>query len=210
MHELFEHIYYTDPDQPFDDETETRAFLVTHHNGNLLFYSSSKIEQYFDFIREQKGLASQYLTHRDEASEYCDKLREEFDAALVCHEKEKTAISEKCTVDEVFDERGQLAPDLEAIPTPGHCPGSSCYQVIINGISYLFTGDTIFLVDGNWEIYMKGSQANPTDMRATLQMMREMNVDVVIPSVSRGGIIAEEEKRNRWHKIIDNCLSQVE
>ena len=210
MHELFDHIFYTDSDQPFGNDTETRAFLVIQQNGNLLFYSSSKIEQHFEFIREHNGLASQYLTHRDEASEYCDKVREEFDAPLVCHEKEKAAISEKCTVDEVFDERGQHAPDLEVIPTPGHCPGSSCYQVIIDGVSYLFTGDTIYLEDGSWKIYMKGSQANPDDMRASLQLMREMNVDVVIPGVSSGGIIAEEVKRSRWQQLIDNCLAQLD
>ena len=210
MHELFNHIYYTDSDRPFDNDVETRAYFVTQPNGNQLFYSSAQIENHFEFMREHGGVSSQFLTHRDEASEYCDKVRDEFDAPLVCHEKEKDAIKQKCTVDEVFSERGQQAPDLEAIPTPGHCPGSSCYQVIVNGVSYLFTGDTIYPTNGKWEIYLKGSESNPTDMRASLEMMREMNIDVVVPGLSTGSIIAEEVKPRRWHQIIDQCLAQVD
>ena len=144
MKQLLPDILYTDSDRPFANEVKTRAYLVTLAAGNFLFYSSSHIEQEFDFIQSKGGLFKQYLNHRDEASDYCDVVRRQFNAPLACHELESDAVSQHCEVSETFSARHQILPVLEAIPTPGHCPGSTCYLLQHGGKYILFTGDTIY------------------------------------------------------------------
>ena len=61
MIELLPDIFHTDSDRPFANTVETRAYLVTLAAGNFLFYSSSLIEQEFDFIRSKGGILKQYL-----------------------------------------------------------------------------------------------------------------------------------------------------
>lgn len=53
-------------------------------------------------------------------------------------------------MDETFDERTKLHPDLEAIPTPGHTPGATAFLWSSEGRKYLFTGDSLYLGRDGW------------------------------------------------------------
>ncbi len=54
-------------------------------------------------------------------------------------------------VDVPLGSRHVDANGVEVIPTPGHSPGSVCYQVRGAEGTYLFTGDTLYVSDtGDW------------------------------------------------------------
>ena len=209
MIELLPDIFHTDSDRPFANEVETRAYLVTLAAGNFLFYSSSQIEQEFDFIRSKGGILKQYLNHRDEASGYCDVVRRQFNAPLICNELERDAVSENCEVSEVFSERHHILPVLEAIPTPGHCPGSTCYLLQNGGKHILFSGDTIYPENGVWKTYLHGSRSNEKDMLSSLDLLGNLAVDIILPGLFIGVMSWEEVSKSRWHSLIDECIKQV-
>lgn len=208
MIQMLPDIYYTTPDHPFANEVETRAYLVTLTAGNILFYSSSTIEQEFEFIQSTGGLSKQYLNHRDEASEYCDIVRLQFNAPLVCHELESDAVSQHCEVSETFSTRHYILPVLEAIPTPGHCPGSTCYLLQHAGKHILFSGDTIYPDNGEWKIYLHGSQSSGKDMLASLDLLAGLAVDVILPGLYIGDMSWEQVSPSRWSSIIHGCIKQ--
>jgi len=207
--QLLPNIFYTNPDRPFSNEVETRAYLVNLAAGNILFYSSSHIEQEFDFIHSKGGLFKQYLNHRDEASEYCDLARMRFNAPLVCHELESDAVSQRCKVSETYSARHHILPVLEAIPTPGHCPGSTCYLLQHDGKHILFTGDTIYPDNGEWKVYLHGSRSSGKDMLTSLELLGSLAVDVILPGLYIGALRWEEVPPSRWHSIINGCIKQV-
>ena len=209
MIELLPDIFHTDSDRPFANTVETRAYLVTLAAGNFLFYSSSLIEQEFDFIRSKGGILKQYLNHRDEASGYCDVVRRQFNAPLNCHELEREAVSEHCEVSETFSERHHILPVLEAIPTPGHCPGSTCYLLQHGGKHILFSGDTIYPDNGVWKTYLHGGRSNAEDMLSSLDLLGNLAVDIILPGLYIGAVSWEAVSKSSWHSLINECTRQV-
>ncbi|MCW9051395.1 MAG: MBL fold metallo-hydrolase [Motiliproteus sp.] len=210
MELLYPDIYHSANDHPFGDEVCTRAYLVTRSEGNLLFYSSASIEESFEFIHNQGGLSAQYLNHRDEASAHCDRVRERFGAPLSCHQLEAFAVSQQCQVTHTFEERQLLKSNLEVIPTPGHCPGSSCYLLTLNDRRYLFCGDTLYPDQGQWTVFVDDSRdGDKSEMISSLELLREVPVDVVLPGLFVGNTAFEAVSKERWSSIIDQCLRQL-
>ena len=56
-----------------------------------------------------------------------------------------------------FSRRHMLDDDFEVIPTPGHTPGATAYLWDNGNHRFLFTGDTIYLRDGEWVDGLLGS-----------------------------------------------------
>ncbi len=198
------HLLRTEPDHPFDNEVMTVAYLLKRDAGNLLLYSSSKIENEKLFIAGQGGVERQFLNHRDEASTSCDIVREHFGAPLVCHEAEREAVEGKCRVDETFGDRYHPYRDFEAIPTPGHCPGSTCYIWSTLEHRYLFSGDTIYLENGEWRVYVK--KQNIQTMIHSLMLIAILDFDVLVPGLYIGEEalteVSKEQAQNEIAEII--------
>jgi hypothetical protein len=185
MNPITDTLYQSEPEHPFGNNVKTCAYLLKRPDGNILMFSSGTLPRVEVRIRELGGIARQYLNHRDEASESCDWVRRTFDAPLTCHEAEREAIAESCTVDHTFDRETELHPDLRAIPTPGHCPGSTCYLwQAPDGRRCLFTGDTLFLNDAQWRVFVRlGTNA---EMISSLRRIASLEPDVVVPGLFIG------------------------
>lgn len=210
MKQAFPDIYYTRDSHPFQNEVKTRSYMLKSDTGNLLFYSSSHIEEEFEFIDAMGGITAQYLNHRHEASSSCDTVRKRFNAPLICHEFEEQAIAELCEVNRTFSTRHFISPELEAIPTPGHCPGSTCYLLKRDEVSYLFTGDTLFPDSGQWEIYLMSGSSSAHDMIGSLNLLRTLEINVLIPGLYIGEMAWEQVSSARWQQIIDDCIKLAE
>ena len=66
------------------------------------------------------------------------------------HERDRDAAAERTTVDGTFSERATLDGDFELIPIPGHTPGATAFLWDSGEHRMLFTGDSVFLDDGEW------------------------------------------------------------
>jgi len=98
---------------------------------------------------------------------------------------------------------------LEAIPTPGHCPGSTCYLLQQAGKQILFTGDTIYPDNGEWKIYLHGNKSSGKDMLASLDLLAGLSIDIILPGLYIGDVSWEAVSPARWTSVIDGCMKQV-
>lgn len=206
MFAVAKHLYKSDPEDPFGrSDCLTHAFLLQRDAGNILIYSSGQLEKEEDDIRKRGGITRQYLNHRDEAAAHCDWVSEAFGSKLICHEAERDAITKKCTVHETLSGATDIANDLIAIPTPGHCPGSTCYLWQGPDARYLFTGDTIYFEGGDWKVYIDPSDAEI--MTQSLQVIAALEFDVMLPGLYIGDVwqmeVAKDDVQQRVNEIVE-------
>ena len=156
---------------PFADSLHSRAFLLERPEGDIQVYSAAGA----DFQP-----ARQYLNHGHEAA---------FGAAsapLFVHEADRAAVEEHMPVRAAFSRRHTLDDDFEVIPTPGHTPGATAYLWHTGDLRVLFTGDTIFLRDGEWRAAVLDSSDRAAYLESLL-LIRELEFDVLVPWIAGAG-----------------------
>jgi glyoxylase-like metal-dependent hydrolase (beta-lactamase superfamily II) len=191
---------------PFAPALDIRAFLLRRDRGNVLIYSVSELEAHADDIAELGGIERHYLNHRHEAlfpSAWVD-------APLFVHEAERDATAKRYAVRGAFSRRHALDGDLEVIPTPGHTPGATAYLWDSGDHRLLFTGDTIYLDDGDWVAAVLPSSDRDAYLES-LELIQGLDFDVLVPWAATGGqqpyaLTTSEDARSR----IDRILARVQ
>jgi hypothetical protein len=161
---------------PFDRSLEIRAFLLEREPGNVLVYSTAALEHDAPAIQDLGGVSRRYLNHRHEAMFLSDSVT----APLFVHENERRAVAAKAHVRATFSRRHTLDDDFEVIPTPGHTPGATAYLWDSGEHRFLFTGDTIFLRDGEWVAAVLDSSDRASYLDS-LELIRDLDFDVLVP-----------------------------
>jgi|Tabmets5t2r1_1033131.scaffolds.fasta_scaffold01617_3 hypothetical protein len=160
---------------PFDQSLEIRAFVLGRERGNLLVYSTAELDSPGDISRW-------YLNHRHEAMFVSDSVA----APLFVHERERRSVERRAHVRAAFSRRHTLDDDFEAIPTPGHTPGATAYLWDSGEHRFLFTGDTIYLRDGEWVAAVLDSSDRAAYLDS-LELIRELDFDVLVPWAASAG-----------------------
>ena len=170
-------LYATSPEPlPFAPSLHIRAFLLEREHGNLLIYSTKGLESDAAAIESRGGVARQYLNHRHEAlfaSEWVD-------VPLYVHEADAQPGAE------TFATRHMVDDDFEVIPTPGHTSGATAYLWDSGEHRVLFTGDTIYLSDGEWVAAVLDSSDRARYVES-LELIRELDFDVLVPWAATAG-----------------------
>jgi hypothetical protein len=165
------HLFATSPEPlSFAPSLHIRAFLLQRPHGNLLLYSTKGLERDAAEIERRGGIARQYLNHGHEAMFASDWV----DAPQYVYEDEPLAT------------RHMLDDDFEIIPTPGHTPGATTYLWDSGQHRMLFTGDTIYLDDGEWVAAFLGSSDRASYIES-LELIRELDFDVLVPWAATAG-----------------------
>jgi len=192
---------------PFAPSLHIRAFLLRRDAGNLLVYSVAGLEADADAIEDLGGVSRQYLNHGHEAMFASDWVT----APLFVHERDREAVAAKAHVRATFSKRHSLDDDFEAIPTPGHTPGATAYLWDSGQHRFLFTGDTIYLSDGEWIAAVLGSSDRAAYLDS-LELIRELDFDVLVPWVASEGqpyhaVTSRADARRRIAAIIERVRS---
>lgn len=208
MNVIAENFYQSKIEHPFGNAVCTAAYFAPKSEGNILFYSSGLIEDHFSFIENKGGIAFQYLNHRDEAGPVCDKVEEKFKAPVVCHELERDAVTKQCRVGAVFAGRSSPFRGFEIIPTPGHCPGSTCFLWKTNGKNILLTGDTLYPNNSRWQVAIPEGQQE--QMILSLNELLELQVDAIVPGLFIGQTAYQFfDTKAEYSKIILECIKRL-
>ena len=167
---------------PFARSLDARAFLLEREQGNILIYSNSTIDAHPGWLAELGGAARHYLTHGHEAM----FASHAGGAPLFVHRDEADAARKTMDVRATFSRRHQLDDDFEAIPIPGHTPGSTAYLWDSGEHRYLFTGDSVYLNRGEWRGALLDS-SDRTSYLESLELIRGLSYDVLVPWIARAG-----------------------
>ena len=103
---------------------------------------------------------------------------------LFVHEADRAAVPRR--VRGTFSRRHMLDDDFEVIPTPGHTPGATAYLWDNGSQRLLFTGDSVYLRDGEWVGAVLGSSDRAAYLDS-LALIRELDFDVLVPWAATAG-----------------------
>jgi hypothetical protein len=181
---------------PFAPSLQVRAFVLEREQGNLLVYSTETLD-------DPEGVSRWYLNHSHEAMFVSDAVT----APLFVHHLERAAVEPQAHVRATFSRRHTLNDDFEAIPIPGHTPGATAYLWDSGEHRYLFTGDTIFLRDGEWVAAVLDSSDRAAYLDS-LELISELDFDVLVPWATTAGdpwyaVTGRADARRRIDAIID-------
>jgi hydroxyacylglutathione hydrolase len=210
MTQIKDDLWQTRTESPFPGLT-THAYLWRRPTGNILFYSPAS-EADFDAIEELGGVSAQYLSHLDEAGPMLARVADRFGSRLHAPAAELEAIGRYAHVDAPIDARRHVDDNgVDAIPTPGHSDGSTCYLVrCAGGERYLFTGDTMFPTgDGTWSTFLVPGRGSAGDLRSSVQLLATIQPDIVISSAFGGDSAIETVDNGRWQQCIAEALATV-
>jgi glyoxylase-like metal-dependent hydrolase (beta-lactamase superfamily II) len=186
---------------PFARSLEIRSFVLRRKEGNVLIYGAPNVDP--DAFAHLGGIARAYLNHWHEAAFGPDLPG----VPLFAHDADRAAIARERPVHGAFSRRHKLDGDLEVIPTPGHTPGATAYLWDNGNHRFLFTGDTIYLRDGEWVAAVLDSSDRGAYLDS-LEVIRELDFDVLVPWAATAGdayytVVGNGEARRRVGVIID-------
>jgi Metallo-beta-lactamase superfamily len=197
-------LYASKPETlPFAPSLEIRAFLLRRDQGNLLVYSVPGLEADSPAVEDLGGVSRQYLNHRHEAGFLPDRLA----APLFVHRNERESVAKRAHVRGTFSMRHTFEDDFEVIPTPGHTPGATAYLWDSGEHRFLFTGDTVFIDQGQWvAAVLESSDREP--YIESLELIRELDFDVLVPWAATAGepyysVTSRADTRRRVGAILD-------
>jgi glyoxylase-like metal-dependent hydrolase (beta-lactamase superfamily II) len=199
------HLYASAPQPlPFAPSIAMRAFLCRRDGGNVLVYASTGLESETPDIERLGGASRHYLNHGHEAAVLSDPP---LVRPILIHERDRDALADDAEAVEVFSGRHVLGDDFEVIPTPGHTPGATAYLWDTGEHRVLFTGDTIYLGDGEWVAAVLES-SDRESYAASLQLIRELDFDVLAPWIGTRGqpghtVTDPVDARRRIGEILD-------
>ncbi|ALA56473.1 MBL fold metallo-hydrolase [Nitrospira moscoviensis] len=115
------------------------SFFVRHPDGNWLIDSPRYIKHLVDAFQRMGGLAFIFLTHEDDVAD-ADQYAKQFGARRIIHRADAEAVPDAEWILDGADAI-RLAPQFQAIPVPGHTPGS---HALLYNDRVLFTGDHLW------------------------------------------------------------------
>jgi glyoxylase-like metal-dependent hydrolase (beta-lactamase superfamily II) len=113
------------------------SWLIERPEGNVLVDSPRAANPLVNEIERRGGVSLLFLTHRDDVADHA-QFAKRFGCERVLHERDVTSGTSGVERRLSGDEPVQLAPDLVAIPVPGHTRG---HAVLLYREKFLFTGD---------------------------------------------------------------------
>jgi glyoxylase-like metal-dependent hydrolase (beta-lactamase superfamily II) len=165
---------------PFDESLVARSFLLQRERGNLLVYGTETLERDADAVSGLGGISRQYLNHWHETLFADDWPARAFQATLVVGEGDADSAAKRRHVDETISERVMVDADFEAIPIPGHTPGATAFLWETDEHRALFTGDSIYLRDGEWIAAVLDSSDRSSYLES-LSLIKELEFDLLVP-----------------------------
>jgi glyoxylase-like metal-dependent hydrolase (beta-lactamase superfamily II) len=201
---------YASAPQPlsFAPSTHVRAFVLQRRPGNLLVYAAATVADDAPAIEELGGISRHYLNHWHEAAfGGGDRIARTFEAPLFCHESERPSVSETSGVAWTFSTRHMDGDDLEVIPIPGHTSGATAYLWDSGQHRCLFTGDSLYLREGEWVAAVLESSDRAAYIES-LGLIKDLEFDVLVPWAATAGQpfhapTGKEDARRRIDAILE-------
>ena len=168
----------------------------------MVVYNSPGLTSSATRIRDLGGATRLLINHSHEAM-YGEP---DLDVPVFVHERDRGETVRSMRVAGVFTSRQMIDDDLEVIPTAGHTPGTTSYLWDDGSHRFLFTGDFIWIEDGEWKAVVLASSLR-AEYLESLALVRDLEFDVLVPWGTTEGspsfaLAGKEEIRTRVDRII--------
>jgi glyoxylase-like metal-dependent hydrolase (beta-lactamase superfamily II) len=164
---------------PVGRSTSMRAFLCRRPAGNLVIYGSPALADERDDIERLGGAWRHYLTHSHETEFFAEAVG---DGPFI-HVADSEVLAHAHARHRTFAGRHVLGEDFQLIPTPGHTPGNTSYLWDTGQERILFSGDTLFLRDGEWQAAVLTSSDRPSFIES-LELILGLEFDILAPWIA--------------------------
>ena len=115
------------------------SFFIEHPDGNWLIDSPRYIKHLVEAFERKGGIGYIFLTHEDDVAD-AGKYAKRFGAKRIIHREDAEAVPDAERIVE-GSEAVEVAPSFQAIPVPGHTPGS---MALLYDERFLFSGDHLW------------------------------------------------------------------
>ena len=199
-------LHATEPKSlPFAPSLHMRAFVLEREHGNLLVYAAPSVGAAAPAIDALGGVTQQYLNHWHEAGFGGDGAG----APVVINAMDRAAAEDSLQIADSFSDRALLDDDFELIPTPGHTPGATAYLWHNGEQRVLFTGDSVYLRDGEWVAAVLEGSSDRAAYIESLELLRGLEFDALVPWAAKGepyySLTDSADARNRIDVILNAC-----
>ncbi|WP_196888402.1 MBL fold metallo-hydrolase [Aureivirga sp. CE67] len=190
-----------------------KAYFLRTPEGNILFYNT-KLEDDFKEIEKLGGIDFQFLSHCHEVDESLSENKKRFSLKLAGHPNLKRYLSGITELDISFDSKENISTigNVLVIPTPGHTDSSLCYYYqSSSGKNHLFLADTLYSDNGNYRtLVVKQDGGNKEELKNSLEKIKNLNVDVVYPSVAVG-VESDyfEVIQKQWEALMNKLIDKL-
>lgn len=212
MEQLFPDLWQTPLEMRFGT-LKSHAYLLQYPEGRDMIYVAEESPTLHD-IKTSGNVDHLYLSHNHEITDGLAKARSTLGAPLVGHAKMQKYFPKGQKLDQTIqtDGRANLGGGLEAIYTPGHTDNNICYRYAPpHGKTYLFVGDTLYPDNGEWRaLVMESHGGDRKTLIKTLGNLKNVQADVIIPSVSVGKYQIAELTESDWHAALDAAISSLQ
>lgn len=191
---------------PYQRNVLLRSYLLQRPQGNVIVYNSPGIDESAESILALGPPERLLINHGHEAM----YGRPGVDAPAWIHQRDLAEVSRSLDVAGAFTGREMLDDDLEVIPTPGHTPGTTSFLWSSGAHRFLFTGDFIWIEDGDWKAVVL-DPALRGEYLESLALVRDLDFDVLVPwGTTEGhpsyGLVSD---RTEMHRRVDAIISRV-
>ena len=191
---------------PFMAGVSVRSFLLERPEGNVIVYNSPGLGECGAQIDELGGATRLVLNHAHEGM-YGEPGIE---VPVFVGAEDRDEAARSMTVSGTFSERQLIDSDLEVIPTPGHTAGATSYLWDNGQHRFLFTGDSLWLEDGEWAAVVLGT-SDRSAFLDSVAVVRSLDFDVLVPWVSLGeaylDVVDRGDALSRLDLITDRVIA---
>ncbi|WP_027935172.1 MBL fold metallo-hydrolase [Amycolatopsis thermoflava] len=191
---------------PYQHNVLLRSFLLERPAGNVLVCNSPGLTADAKAIDDLGGALMLLINHEHEAMYGAPAGA----VPAFVHERDSASTARQMQVAGTFDRRQLLAEDLEAIPTPGHTAGTTSYLWDSGAHRFLFTGDFIWIEDGQWKAVLLDPDLREQYLDS-LALVCDLDFDVLVPwGVSDNGPCFAMTDKGDTRRRIDAIITRIE
>ena len=114
-------------------------------------------------------------------------MRDALGAPLHVHAADAEQAREQAAVDATFDAPHTVGDDFDVIPVSGHTPGATAFLWRADGHRVLFTGDTVFVRDGEWVAALLDGVSDRDTYVASVERLAGLDFDLLVPGIAPVG-----------------------
>ena len=196
LRELFPNIYSCG--HPSEKTWGAHSYFVHTQDGNVMVDSPQYEEGLIEALEAAGGVGWIFISHHDDIGDAC-QFQNRFGSKIAIHAAEASAVG--CPVDSPFVNITELSPQLIAIPTPGHSPGSSCL-LFTQAPGFLFTGDHLMGTRQDAVLPAKFSWTHDwTQQLKSARGLLDHPFDVVLPAhhnLEIGYVVGAKDALRQW------------